>query len=192
MTALRTFVLNRRIARAKALKNCHNGFDVSCIELFDTARSPIFCFAGGRAIDDLSHGGQMLAGMVEIDDLRSAGKVFIRYIPDPCRAISQNNNASSPLQASAYCFGVDARTKFLGRFDRSDIGGGLVIALRPALIIEAGLGEDASQLHFTCFRPSRFILTFATFGFAGHDGDTGSINGDVERGDGLHALQLSR
>ena len=87
------------------------------------------------AADDLSDFGQMLAGMVEVDDLYSAGKVFLRNIPDPYRAISQNNNALSPFQSPAHGFGVDARTKFLSRFDRSDIGGGLVIALRPALIL---------------------------------------------------------
>lgn len=134
----------------------------------------------------------MLARMVEIDDLPGARKLFIGDIPDPHRAISQDNHALSPLQAPAHGFGVDAGTEFLGRLDRSDVGGRLVIALRPALIIQVGLDKHASQLHFACLRPACFILTFAAFGFARHDRDAGSINGNVERVHRIHALQLSR
>src|SRR5437870_2302056 len=97
--------LNRRIARAQPLESGQYGFDVSLIELFDTASGPIFRL-GTSPINDLSEFGQMLAGMVEIDDLNGAGKVFIGNVPDPRRAISQDNDALGPLQAPTHRFGV--------------------------------------------------------------------------------------
>lgn len=103
----------------------------------------------------------MLAGMVEVDDLNGAWKMFVGNVPDPRRAISHDNDPSSALQAPAHRFSVDARTKLLGRFDRSHVGGGLFIALRSALIIHAGLGEDASEFSFACFRPAGDLRTAA-------------------------------
>src|SRR5437870_3126570 len=120
--------------------------------------------------------------------------------PGKCSsAMFQIHGAPSPRTTTRWALfkprrtasALDARTKLLGRFDRSHIGCGLFVALRSALIIHAGLGEDASEFSFAGFRPAGFVLTFAPFRFVRHDRHTGSIHGSVERSDRLDTFQLS-
>src|ERR1700742_2609732 len=106
----------------------------------------------------------MFARMVEIDDLNRAGKMPVGKIPDPVRAIAHDNPDRGPVPTPMVGFRIDTEPEVLGGLDSADISGGILIAHRPALIIDAGLGKHAAQFAFSGTRRLARRSTGAAFG----------------------------
>src|SRR5207244_5349709 len=107
----------------------------------------------------------MLPRMVEIYNLNSAGEVLVGDVPNPESAIAKNDFRFRPVPASIPGFPINAPSELLGRFDRSCIGGGGVIAYGPAFVIHFRLCEDASQLDLARVRWLSESLALTALGF---------------------------
>src|SRR5438093_4728403 len=90
----------------------------------------------------------MLAGVVEIDNLRGARKVQADKIPNPFGAVANHDLLECTTPATSPSFGIDSPAKLFRTLDGSCILGGIVIADWIAFLIPLRLGEDASQFYF--------------------------------------------
>jgi len=88
----------------------------------------------------------MLPGVIEIDNLNSAGEVLIGEVPDPDGTVANDDFDGGPLRASAESFGVDAVAELLGGLDGACIGGRIRITDGPAIFVDPGLGEYGTEL----------------------------------------------
>src|SRR5438128_10090111 len=87
----------------------------------------------------------MLAGVVEIDNLRGARKVQADKIPNPFGAVANHDLLECTTPATSPSFGIDSPAKLFRTLDGSGIRGGIGIADGIAFLIPLRLGEDASQ-----------------------------------------------
>ena len=71
---------------------------------------------------------EMLAGMIEIDDLDRAGKVLIGDVPDPVGAIADDDFGWGAVPSAVPGLGIDPKAELFGGFDGADVGGGIGIA----------------------------------------------------------------
>src|SRR5712692_4306326 len=92
----------------------------------------------------------MLPGMVEVDDLNSAGKMLVGQIPDPDSPVSDDDFDAGPLPTSTPGLGIDTEAELFGCFDGAHIGGGLRVAAGPAFLVHGGLREHAAELALAC------------------------------------------
>src|SRR5258708_33787331 len=90
----------------------------------------------------------MMAGVVEIDNLRDARKVQVDKIPNPFGAVANHDLLECAAPATSPSLRIDSPAKLFRALDRSGIRGGIGIADGIALLIPPRLGEDASQFDF--------------------------------------------
>src|SRR5256885_877296 len=90
----------------------------------------------------------MLARVIKIDDLHSAGKMQIRQIPDPFGSVTHDDFLCRVAPATIPGFQIDALSKLFGSFDSSCVSGRTRIANRIAFFIPGSLGEDATEFDF--------------------------------------------
>ena len=101
--------LSRLISGTQPLELAQDGFDVALIKLLAAASGPIVGLGGGLAVHALGQFGQMLAGMVEVDNLDGIVEVFIGNVLDPRCSIANDNDPPAALQAAAHRFSINAR-----------------------------------------------------------------------------------
>src|SRR5260370_17584383 len=90
----------------------------------------------------------MLAGVVEIDNLRDARKVQVDKIPNPFGAVANHDLLKCATPATSPSFRIDSPAKLFRTLDGSGIRGGIGIADCIAFLIPLRLAEDASQFYF--------------------------------------------
>src|SRR5713101_4575956 len=127
-----------------------------------------FCSSLIGGIQFASQVPEMLAGMIEIDDLNRTWKVLIGNIPDPVRAITHDNSDAGPVPASIVGLGINTEPKLFRGLDRANIGGGILVTDRPALIIDISLRKHAAQFAFPGASRLTVCSTSATFGLGLH------------------------
>jgi hypothetical protein len=77
---------------------------------------------------------EMLAGVVEIDDLDRAGEMLISEIPDPDRTITDQYFLLGLAPSTPPSLGVDPEAELFGGFDGRDVGRGIFIAYGPTVL----------------------------------------------------------
>ncbi len=130
---------------------------------------------------------EMLAGVVDVDDLDGVGEVAVAQIPNPCCAVTEHDLTVGAVQAALPGLVVEALPERLGVLDRACVGGRSRVPDRPALGVQSGLREDAAQLDLAGPR-RRAGLALAPGGGRGRDRDAGAVQLDVERGNRLARL----
>ena len=78
---------------------------------------------------------QVLAGVIEIDDLNRAREMQIGKIPDPFGAVADDDFLYRAAPAALIGFQVDSFAKLFGGLDGSGVGGGIRIADGEALLV---------------------------------------------------------
>jgi len=91
---------------------------------------------------------QVLAGVIEIDDLKRARKMQVGKIPDPFGAVADDNFLLRATPAALMGLQVDSFAKLFGVLDGASVGGGIGIADGVARFVPRGLSEYASELDF--------------------------------------------
>ena len=71
---------------------------------------------------------QVLARVIQIDDLHRAGKMLLGQIPDPFGPIAHDDLLFRAAPAALPGFHVDALAKLFGGLDGAGVGGGIRIA----------------------------------------------------------------
>jgi hypothetical protein len=108
-------------------------------------------------------------------------------VPDPGGSVTEHDQLSGTLSAAPACFGVDQRAERIGRGEGGQIARAAVIADRPAVVVDAGLGEQAGELDLAgCGTPAG-LLAGPALGSGGHAWHSGAVHRDVEGVDGLVA-----
>lgn len=74
--------LSHPISGTEPSERGQDGFDVALIKLLAAASGPIGGLGGALAVDALCQFGQMLASMIEVNNLDGIVKVFIGNVPD--------------------------------------------------------------------------------------------------------------
>jgi len=137
----------------------HDRFDVALVQ---AVPPPVFVLVQALEIavkKELAQLDQVLAGVVEIDDVDSTGEVGLDDVPDPFAAIGDDDDTPGVEQSAPDRLGVDASLKLFGRLDGADEAGGGRIANGPAFFGKAGLGEGPAELGLARF--GRTVLLFA-------------------------------
>src|ERR1035438_2623843 len=118
----------RRIAQ-----DLHQGLNLAALQAIETAGDPLSETLAvirkqlGRQVP------QMLASMIEVDDLNGAWKVLIGEIPDPDRAVADHHLLLGPAPATPPGFGIESETEGFGGLDGGNVGCGALIAHGPSL-----------------------------------------------------------
>jgi hypothetical protein len=140
---------------------------------------------GFLGIELAGHLPEMLAGMVEIDDLRGVGKVFGDQTPNPLGTIADHHLLFRVTPASFPCFSIHAFAELYCGFDSPGIGGGISITNGEAIRIPSGLREHTSQLDLAGMRGLADDLALSTQRLFLHHGDSGPIHLHIQDGNGL-------
>ena len=109
---------------------------------------PGFRRLGLRTPEDLRDSGQVLIGVEQIDDMHGLGEMGLDNGVVITRPVGQHDHGLGLLQTPAQSLGIDAPAEESAGFNSPDIGGGMGIALRMALAVQADLGEHTTQLGF--------------------------------------------
>src|SRR2546430_1543031 len=107
------------------------------------AQNPTFLSDVIARVQEAGHMPQMLARMIEINNLNGSGKMQFHQIPYPLRAIAHDHLLVGPIPAAIVSLPVEALAELGRRFDGPDEGGGIRITDGIAFCIAGGLGEDA-------------------------------------------------
>ena len=83
---------------------------------------------------------QVLARMIQIDDLNRARKMQVGKIPDPFGAVADDDFLFRATPAALLGLQVDSFAKLIGVLDGASVGGGIGIADGVALLVPRGLG----------------------------------------------------
>src|ERR1035437_2433436 len=78
---------------------------------------------------------EVLSGVIKIDDLNRAGEVLIGNIPDPFRSIADDDLLLGAVPTALAAFQIEARTKLLRRFNRTNVGSRAGVAEGIAFLI---------------------------------------------------------
>src|ERR1700692_3672965 len=84
---------------------------------------------------------EMLASVIEIDDLHGAGEVLVGQIPYPFGSVTHDNFLCRAAPATVPGFQIDALSKLFGSFDGSCISSRIRISNGIAFFIPGSLGE---------------------------------------------------
>src|SRR6266851_4771380 len=122
----------------------------------------------------------MLAGVIEIDYLHGARKMFVCEVPDPLRAIANDNHLKGASASSSLGFAINPPAKFRGQLNRSHIGSGSFITLRSPFFVAAGLGENTAQLRLPCPRLTALTLAPSACRLAFDDRNASAIDADIK------------
>ena len=122
----------------------------------------------------------VLAGVVEVDDLGGGGKQLIGEVPDPDRPVAEDDELADVLAAAAAGFGVHELGEPGSGFEGGQVAGGARVTDRVAVVIGAGLGEQAGEFDLAGVRPAVFALAGAALGLSRDHGHAGAVDGDVK------------
>src|SRR5215831_5124129 len=86
----------------------------------------------------------MLAGVIQIDDLKRAREMFLRQMPDPLGAVAHDDLLLRAAPTALPGFDIQMPPKLFSRFHRAGIGGGIRVTDRIAFRVPLGLSEHAS------------------------------------------------
>jgi hypothetical protein len=89
---------------------------------------------------------QVLAGVVEVDDLGGLGEACGGQGPDPFRAVADDGELADVPRAAADGLGGDERAELLGGLEAGQVAGGTFVLDRAAVRVTAALGEQAGEL----------------------------------------------
>src|SRR5262245_7566833 len=89
---------------------------------------------------------QMLACVVQINDLDRVREVFGDQVPDPLRTIADHHLLFCTAPTALRSFAIDPFAELHCVFDGPGVGGGIRVADGVALLIPGGLCEHTSQL----------------------------------------------
>ena len=133
---------------------------------------------------------QVLAGVVDVDDVGGVRVELLGHGPDPGGAVAEGDDLAEVLAAAAQVLGLDQSGEGVLAVEGGHVGGGAGVHHRPAVLIQAGHGEEPGELDLA--GAGLAVLAFArpAFGFAGADGHAGPVDLDVEHvGDRLGGRQ---
>ena len=85
--------------------------------------------------------------MIMIDDLNRAREVLIGNIPDPFRSIAYGDLLFGVVPTALASFQIEAQTKLLGRFNRSNVGSRTGTAEDKHFGVVIGAISCASELY---------------------------------------------
>ena len=122
----------------------------------------------------------MFAGVVEVDDLGGGGEQLVGEVPDPHCPVAEDDELADVLSAAAAGFGIHELGEPGSGFESGQVAGGARVADRAAVIINAGLGEQAGEFDFAGVRPPVVAFAGAAFGLRGGHGHAGAVDGDVK------------
>src|SRR5271170_5540155 len=89
---------------------------------------------------------QMLARVIEINNLNRAWKVLFGQIPNPFSSIAHDNLLLRAAPAAPPGLHIKAFTKLFGGLAGLGVGGGIQIADGVTILVTGGLGEDTASL----------------------------------------------
>ena len=125
-------------------------------------------------------GVQVFAGVVDVDDRGGFGHDRGGQLPDPGRAVAEHDELADVVGAAAAGFGVHQGGELLGGGEAAQVAGGVGVAHRPALLVEAGLGEQAGEFDLAGAGPAVGALAGPAGDRGRHHGHAGAVDGDVE------------
>jgi hypothetical protein len=102
---------------------------------------------------------QVLAGVVEVDDLRRLGELRGRGIPDPGGSVAEDGELADVVRAAADAFGFHQVSERASGLEGRDDAGGGPVPDRVAVVVEFVLDEeDDAELDFPGPGPPVFAL----------------------------------
>ena len=119
--------------------------------------------------------------MVEADDLGGGREALAGEVPDPYRAVAEDDELADMLGAAAAGLGLGQVAELGGGGEGGQVAGGARVADRAALCAESALGEQAGELDLPGAGPSVRVLAGPAGGLRGHHRHAGAVDGDVER-----------
>ena len=82
--------------------------DAALVELLAPHPGPLFADLARAPVDGLGDFEQMALGVEDVDDLDSVGEVFVGEVPDPRRAVAEDDLARRVVEAAALGLAQDA------------------------------------------------------------------------------------
>src|SRR5450755_2912086 len=97
-------------------------FDLAVVEFGPVAEHPWLLVRHVARVEKSGQFPEVLAGMKQIDDLNSAGKVLVCMVPDPFGSVSDDHLLLGAVPATIPGFQINSAAKLAGGFDAAGIG----------------------------------------------------------------------
>jgi hypothetical protein len=123
---------------------------------------------------------QVLAGVIQIDDLRCPGEVGGGEVPDPRCPVAEDDQLADVAGAAAAGLGGHERPERGGRGEGGYIRGGRGVADRAAVLTDGGLGERDGHFHLPGAGGAVLAFPGPAFGFGRGHGYAGPVDGDIQ------------
>jgi hypothetical protein len=119
-------------------------------------------------------------GVVIVHDLDGMGEVIQTHFFQTKCSVHKHHHVVHTSHAASQSFAPQADAKVRGAFKSGQIGGGLIVAQRSALVVELMLGEHAAKGSHACLGLAIGGLSFAPFEFLAPHRHSGVIRLNVE------------
>src|ERR1022692_3795367 len=128
---------------------------------------------------------EVLTCVIKVDDLNRAGEVLLGNIPDPFRSIAYDDLLFGAVPTALAGFQIEAQTKLLRRFNRTNVGSRAGIAEGKAFLIPCRLRKHASQLSLPRVGRLPFRLACSAQRFLFHYGHSRPVQLHIQDWDRL-------
>src|SRR5207302_9800909 len=109
-------------------------------------------------------GGQVVAGVEQVHDLRGLGELGGGYAPDPGCAVAEDGELADVIGAAADAFCLYQVTEHGGGLEGGDVAGRVLVPHRVAVVIDVVLGEEDGKLNLAGPGPPVLALALAAGG----------------------------
>ena len=141
--------------------------DVAVVEVFEAGGEPFVPAVAEHELQGAGEGVQVLAGVVEVDDLGGLGELVRGDAPDPGGAVAEDGELADVVRAAADPLGPHQAGERGGGLEGRDDAGGFPVPDRVAVLVELVLGEeDASLTSRVRARPSSPFPSLPAVSFA--------------------------
>ena len=124
--------------------------------------------------------GEVLAGMVDVDDVGGVRIERLGHGPDPGGAVADRDDLPEVLAAAAQVLGLHQAGEGVLAVEGGHVARGAGVRHRVAVVIEAGHGEEPGELDLAGAGLPVLALAWPAFGLARADRDAGAVDLDIQ------------
>ena len=156
------------------------GFDVAGVEVGQAGGQPVGVGVAECAGELGGEVVQVFAGVVEVHDGGGLGQDRGGQVPDPGRAVAQDDELADVIGAAAAGLGVHQGGELGGGGEAGQVAGGVRVTHRSPGVVDAGLGEQGGEFDLAGAGAPVGCLAGALGDRGGHHRHAGAVDGDVE------------
>src|SRR5258708_11668993 len=163
-----------------AADGCLDAVDVAVVEVFQAGGEPLVPVVEQHELQGPGQGVQVLAGVVEVDDLSGLGELAGGDVPDPGSPVPEDGELADVVRAAADALGLHEVPERGGGLERRDHSGRVPGPDPVPPGVQPVLGEEDRELDLAGAGPAVLAFSLPARGLAARPRDARSVPGGAE------------